>query len=57
MFKPYVLLSAMLFGLVGLAACGQESPIQLKITPALTEVRNNQAFSILAVVRNAGKED
>jgi hypothetical protein len=56
MLKLYALLSATLVGLMGLVTYGQESPIQVKITPASTEVRNNQAFSVSVVIHNVSSE-
>lgn len=57
MGKHKVFFSALMFCFAGLACYGQEPQIQAKITPALTEVRNNEAFLVSVVILNAGRED
>ena len=57
MLKTHALLSAMLFGLVGLAAYGQSTPWKAEIKLSQTSVKNNDSFLVSAAIRNTGGEE
>jgi hypothetical protein len=48
---------ALVFCLAGVAANGQNSPIQTEIKPERTAVQNNVPFSVFAALRNTSKDE
>ncbi len=57
MFKRKVLFGTLLFCFGGLAAFGQDSPIKVTISSALTQVRNNEIVSVCTTLRNISSEE
>jgi len=57
MNKRIVLLSALLLCFAGLTAFPQDSPTQLEIKLAQTTVKNNEDFSLSAIIHNTGNEE
>jgi hypothetical protein len=57
MHKSKMLSIALLFCFAELSCYSQDPPIQAKITPSLTEVRNNETFSVSVVILNTDREE
>jgi hypothetical protein len=57
MCKQMGMLSALLLCFAGLAAYGQDSPIQVEIKPSQTKVNNYETFSVATEMRNTSTDE